>query len=116
MAATTYPTAPQDFGWVLLELMGHRQRVGMAREEYVGSGKMIRIDIPTGDAGDTVTEFYGTSAIYALRPISADVAKDHWAAQDPRPVRPAEYRPASQIEHSDDEDEDDWPQDLIHDE
>lgn len=89
--------APQDFGWVLLELMGHRQRIGRAREEYVGSGKMIRIDIPTDD-GD-VTEFYGTNAVYSLRPISEEVAKDHWAAQDPRPVRPAEYRTSSRIEH-----------------
>ncbi|MEM8791074.1 MAG: hypothetical protein AAGE80_05620 [Pseudomonadota bacterium] len=97
--------APQDFGWVFLELMGHRQRIGMAREEYVGSGKMIRIDIPTGDDGETVTEFYGTNAVYAMRPISEEVAKDHWAAQDPRPVRPATYRENSQIEHfPDDED------------
>lgn len=98
---STDNAAPQDFGWVLLELMGHRQRVGMAREEYVGSGKMIRIDIPTGAEGDTVTEFYGTSAVYALRPITEDVAKDHWAATDPRPVRPAQYRERSQIEHHD---------------
>lgn len=95
-------TAPQDFGWVLLELMGHRQRVGLAREEYVGSGKMIRIDIPADD-GEMVTEFYGTSAVYALRPISEEVATGHWAAQDPRPVRPATYRPSAQIEHDDDE-------------
>lgn len=98
--------APQHFGWVLLELMGHRQRVGLACEEYVGSGKMIRIDIPNGDNGDTTTEFYGTSAIYALRPISEEIAKDHWANQDPRPIRPSEYRPESRIEHFDDEDSD----------
>ena len=111
---STETAAPQDFGWVLLELMGHRQRVGMAREEYVGSGKMIRIDIPTGDGSDTVTEFYGTSAVYALRPITEEVAKDHWAAQDPRPVRPAAYRASSQIEHYEEDDNDDaWPEDEI---
>ena len=110
----TETSAPQDFGWVLLELMGHRQRVGQAREEYVGSGKMIRIDIPIGEDGETVTEFYGTSAVYALRPISEEVAKNHWAAVDPRPVRPAQYRPrpASQIEHHDDEP---WPGEEFHD-
>ena len=108
---TTDNTEPQDFGWVLLELMGHRQRVGMAREEYVGSGKMIRIDIKTSEDGDAVTEFYGTNAIYSLRPISEEVAKDHWAAKDPRPIRPAEYRPSTQIEHHDD----DWPEEEFHD-
>lgn len=99
--ATNDSTAPQDFGWVLLELMGHRQRIGRAREEYVGSGKMIRIDIPTEDHGE-VTEFYSTNAVYSLRPISEEVAKDHWASRDPRPVRPAEYRAASQIENRED--------------
>lgn len=105
--ASNDTTAPQDFGWVLLELMGHRQRIGKAREEYVGSGKMIRIDIPVDDGADTVTEFYGTSAVYALRPISEEMAKDHWAARDPRPVRPAEYKASSQIEHHDDDYDDD---------
>lgn len=98
--------APQDFGWVFLELMGHRQRIGKAREEYVGSGKMLRIDIPVDGGADDVTEFYGTSAIYALRPITEEIAKDHWAAKDPRPIKPAEYRPQSQIEHLDDDEGD----------
>lgn len=89
---STDTVAPQDFGWVFLELMGHRQRIGRAREEYVGSGKMIRIDIPVGDSDETVTEYYGTSAVYALRPITEEVARDHWAAKDPRPVRPVSYR------------------------
>ena len=53
--APTDTAAPQDFGWVFLELMGHRQRIGMAREEYVGSGKMIRIDIPSDEDGEVVT-------------------------------------------------------------
>lgn len=105
---TTDNAAPQDFGWVFLELMGHRQRIGQAREEYVGSGKMIRIDIPT-DGGEAVTEFYGTNAVYSLRPISEEVAKDHWAARDPRPVRPAQYREGSQIsDHSDDFEDDQY--------
>lgn len=115
MTNSTENTAPQEFGWVFLELMGHRQRIGLAREEYVGSGKMIRIDIPTGDDGGTVTEFYGTNAVYSLRPISEEVAKDHWAARDPRPVRPAEYRPASQLEHHGEVEPDEWPEEEFHD-
>lgn len=98
--------APQakDFGWALVELMGHRQRIGMAREEEIAGGLMLRIDIPT-DGEEYVTEYYGASSIYALRPISEEVARDHFAARDPRPPRPADYRPSSQIEHLDDEDE-----------
>ena len=99
------PKTPRDFGWVLLELMGHRQRIGMGREEEIAGGVMLRIDIPT-EGEEYVTEYYGASSIYALRPVSEAVARDHFAARDPRPVNPADYRRPS-IEHHDDEDDDD---------
>lgn len=78
-------------GWAILELMGHRKRIGRVREVEMAGGKLLRIDIPT-EAGD-VTEFYGCSSIYALRPVSEEIARD--AAKqygDPRPVKPVEYR------------------------
>lgn len=95
--------APRDFGWVLLELMGHRQRIGRAREEEIAGGLMLRIDVLTGEGDDFVSEFYGAGSIYALRPISEEVARDHWAARDPRPPRPAGYRPVAEIAGPEDE-------------
>jgi len=78
-------------GWAMLELMGHRQRVGRVSEAEMYGGKLLRIDIPT-DGGD-VTEYYGCTSVYALRPLAEEVARD--AAKrhsDPRPVRPVDYR------------------------
>jgi hypothetical protein len=78
-------------GWAILELMGHRQRVGMIREVEMFGGKLLRIDIPT-ESGD-VTEFYGCSSIYAMRPLVEELARDYAKRYgDPRPVRPIEYR------------------------
>jgi hypothetical protein len=78
-------------GWAFLELMGHRQRVGQVREVEMFGGKLLRIDIPC-EGGD-VTEFYGCSSIYALRPISEDIARERARAYgDPRPVKPLHYR------------------------
>ncbi|MEL6679464.1 MAG: hypothetical protein AAFQ51_12215 [Pseudomonadota bacterium] len=121
-AATSAPTL-KEFGWVLLELMGHRQRVGLAREEEIAGSLVLRIDIPT-EGDEYVTEYYGGSSIYALRPISEDVAKDHFAARDPRPIKRADYQRRPQVEHYPDdansfEDEDcdgqeDWPDDEEH--
>lgn len=109
MTETIENAAPKDFGWVLLELMGHRQRIGQAKEEEIAGSKLLRIDIPTDDDDEYVTEYYGASSIYAMRPISEDVAKDHYAKSDPRPTKPASYKPASQIEnHVDDYDEHDY--------
>lgn len=105
---------PRQFGWVMLELMGHRQRIGQAREEEIAGGLMLRIDIPT-EGEEYATEYYGSSSIYSIRPISEEIAKDHWAARDPRPARPVQYQPDTQIEdhsHHDADDLDDaWPED-----
>lgn len=111
MITTEETRNPREFGWVMLELMGHRQRIGQAREEEIAGGLMLRIDIPT-DGEDYATEYYGASSIYSLRPISEEVAKAHWANKDPRPARPVTFRPEAQIEHHDDDNEvDDWPDD-----
>lgn len=84
-------SAPAFKGWAILELMGHRQRAGIVEEVEMAGGKLLRIDIPT-EGGD-VTEFYGASAIYALRPCSEEIARRMSNGyHDPRPVRPVEYR------------------------
>jgi hypothetical protein len=81
-------------GWAIVELMGHRQRGGYVKDVEMFGGKLLRVDIPVG-ADTNVTEFYGCSAIYALRPCSEEIVRDHVRKSyggDPRPVRPVEYR------------------------
>lgn len=90
-------------GWAVLELMGHRKRPGYAKEVEMAGGKMIRIDIPVTD-DDSVTEYYGCSAIYALRPCTEEIARDHAKRSygaDPRPVRPVDYQPQQQLQDVD---------------
>lgn len=77
-------------GWAIVELMGHRTRPGFVKEVEIAGGKMLRIDIPAPD-GD-VTEFYGTSAIYSIRPCSEQMARDQSSHANSRPVRPIQYR------------------------
>ena len=77
--------------WAVLELMGHRQRVGFVQEVEIAGGKMLRIDIPT-ETGD-VSEFYGVSSVYAMRPCEEDVARDLAKRYGyPPPIRPVAYR------------------------
>jgi hypothetical protein len=76
-------------GWAMLEVMGHRRRVGRVQEVEMYGGKMLRIDIPL-EGGD-VTEFYSCASIYALLPLSEEVARDT-AKRYRRPVRPVDYR------------------------
>lgn len=100
---TTEPTEKPFEGWAILELMGHRTRPGYVKEVEMAGGKMMRIDIHISEEV-CVTEFYGCSAIYSLRPateeVVRDAAKNSYGA-DPRPVRPAAYRERTQIERRD---------------
>lgn len=94
-------------GWAILELMGHRQRGGYVQDVEMFGGKMLRIDIPV-EPNKTVTEFYGCSALYALRPCTEEIVRDHIKnsyGSDPRPVRPVEYREngARQLEYDEDD-------------
>lgn len=100
-------------GWAILELMGHRSRPGYVKEVEMAGGKMLRIDIPIADGH--VTEFYGCSAVYSMRPASEEIVRDSVKRSygaDPRPVRPVDYRPQEQIaaaDHPDDEPDDEQP-------
>lgn len=79
-------------GWAVVELMGHRQRPGQVTEVEMYGGKLLRVDIPI-EGGSSVTEFYGVASIYAVRPVSEEIArrmaKSVYGLQ---PVRPVEYR------------------------
>lgn len=98
-------------GWARLELMGHRIRVGRVSEAEMYGGKLIRIDIPVGaevagEGAEFVTEYYGCSSVYALAPISEQIARS-WAQRngDFRPARPLDYRLEDRRPTVDDEDQ-----------
>ena len=88
-------TEVQFEGFAVVELMGHRQRAGYVKDVEMFGGKLLRVDIPV-DENTPVTEFYGCSAIYALRPCTEEIVTDHVKrsyGSDPRPVRPVDYAP-----------------------
>ncbi len=88
-------SALTDGYWAIVELMGHRQRAGFVQEVEQFGTKQLRIDIHFGE-GETATEFYGGSAIYALRPTTEEIARQFARGYgDPRPVAPLNYRLAA---------------------
>jgi hypothetical protein len=84
--------------WAVLELMGHRQRIGYMREVEIAGSPMLRIDIlmAKDQAGQdvTTTEYYAMSAVYAIRPCTEDVARTEALryGEDLRPLRPLDFR------------------------
>lgn len=89
-------------GFAIVELMGHRKRPGFVKEVEIAGGKMLRIDIPVSET-ENVTEFYGLPAIYSIRPCTEEIARQSsgYSFNDPRPVRPVDYRPTPALEGGD---------------
>ena len=91
--------------WAIVELMGHRQHAGRVSEVARYGTVMLRIDIPVD--GTFVTKYAGGSTIYALTPVTEDVARAAAARMaDPRPTIPAGFRPAQLSHHAASEDDD----------
>lgn len=71
--------------WAILELMGHRRLAGLVSEQEAFGTAMCRIDVPQ-DEGMMMTQFYGGSSIYALTPVSEEVARAFARRNVVRPI------------------------------
>jgi hypothetical protein len=77
--------------------MGHRKHVGLVSDETVAGTTMLRVEAVIGEnVAERRPFFYGGSAIFGLRPITEDEARE--AVQPPTWARPqlqaAPTRPA----------------------
>jgi len=98
-------------GWAILELMGHRRLGGWVSEATVAGAAFVRIDLPDPEDPEQVaaTQFYSPSAVYAITPTTAEIARAI-AAHAPRPVSRWDLRalasPAASDRDPDDHDDD----------
>lgn len=64
--------------WAKVELMGHVVIVGRVTETSLAGGAFLRIDVPAFTCGKTFnqafTKFVAPGAIYAITPVSEEVA------------------------------------------
>lgn len=61
-------------GWFLVELMGHRRLAGKVTEQTIAGAGFLRIDVP-GPDGNVATQFFAPSSVYALTPITEELAR-----------------------------------------
>lgn len=64
--------------WAIIELFGHNQIAGKCSEQNIAGANMLRVDVPETEKNPEFTRFLNHSAIYAINPVTEDVAK-HWA-------------------------------------
>lgn len=64
--------------WAIIELFGHNKIAGKCSEQNIAGANMLRVDVPETDTNPAFTRFLGHAAIYAINPVTEEVAK-HWA-------------------------------------
>jgi hypothetical protein len=71
---------PDKFeSWAIVELFGHNQIAGKCSEMTIAGTNMLRIDVPETEKNPAFTRLLGHGAIYAINPVTEDVAR-HWAS------------------------------------
>lgn len=58
----------------IVELFGHNKIAGKVSETTIGGGNFIRIDVPEIPEVPAWTRFLNPSAIYAINPVTEEVA------------------------------------------
>lgn len=70
--------------WCILDLFGHQRTAGHVTEATVGGCAFIRIDVPEGEGFRT--EYYGNGAVYSMRPVSEEIAREVVKSNITQPV------------------------------
>ena len=61
--------------WCVVELFGHSRIAGRCTEQNVAGTNMLRVDVPDTSNQPGFTRFLSSGAIYAINPVSAEVAR-----------------------------------------
>lgn len=62
--------------WCIVELFGHQRIAGKCSEQNVAGTNMLRVDVPETNNQPAFTRFLSSGAIYAINPVSENVAKE----------------------------------------
>jgi hypothetical protein len=72
--------------WCVVELFGHSKIAGKCTEQNISGTNMLRVDVPTTKNQAGFTRFLSAGAIYAINPVSEEVAKQIAENLEIRPV------------------------------
>lgn len=61
--------------WCIVELFGHNRVAGKCSEQNIAGNNFLRVDVPTTSKQSSFTRFLSASAIYAINPITEEVAR-----------------------------------------
>lgn len=74
--------------WCLVELFGHNKIVGRCTERNVAGTNFLVVDVPDTKANPSFTRLIGGAAIYAINPITKELAMTMAERLDVQPINP----------------------------
>lgn len=72
--------------WAIVELFGHNKIAGKVSEQTIGGSSLIRIDVPDTEASPSFTRLLNVSAIYAINPVTEEVATGYASRLQSKPI------------------------------
>jgi hypothetical protein len=72
--------------WAIVDVMGHQRFVGRVFEQVIAGQGFVRVDIPAVEGVQAWTKLIGPSSIYAITPVSEDVARAMAAKRKSIPI------------------------------
>ena len=79
--------------WAIVDVMGHQRYVGKVTEQVIAGCGFVRVDIPETETTQAWTKLVGTGSIYAITPVSEDIARSMAANSQREPVQAYELTP-----------------------
>jgi hypothetical protein len=72
--------------WCMVELFGHQKIAGRCTEQNVAGTNMLRVDVPETANQPGFTRFLSSGAIYAINPVTEEVARKLAGSYNVAPV------------------------------
>ncbi len=72
--------------WAIVELFGHNKIAGKVSEQTIGGSSMVRVDVPDTEASPKFTRLLNVSAIYAINPVTEEVAVGYAGRLQSKPI------------------------------
>lgn len=73
--------------WAVLELFGHQRMAGRLREQNIAGTGFVRVDVPDETGTTRLTRFVHPNAVYAINPVTREIAVAVAANLNVAPVR-----------------------------
>lgn len=72
--------------WAIVELFGHQKMAGHVSEQTIGGQTMVRIETPDTGEIPAFTRLLNVSAIYAINPVTEEVARGYAKRIQAQPI------------------------------